>query len=274
MTEHVTVANVRSLSGAPESLVSNDDVTHAIQMVQFEMEKILNMKLDPTLVIDILDGNGKDNIFTTKNPLLAVRALKIDETSEDVSALHIYPGSGQIRLGENSTAGVFIRKARAILVKYYHAWQEETTTQTASTAATTAGTAVAISVASHVGFSADDWVYVYGMDGKKEAAKVSTASGNVITVDELIFSHESGSIVTLLDVPGYLKRLIEVEAALYVAINAIGVTYSYAASYTVKDFSITKGVPYTHWRESVEKLIKERTFLKSKIQPRTAIYVD
>lgn len=273
MTRYVTVANVRALSGAPESLASEDDVNQAIDMSQAAIAKYLNMKFEPTLAIDIMNGNGKDNIFVENLPLLTLRALKIDGTSETVSALHVSHESGNIKLGEDSTSGVFTQKAKAIQIKYYHGYvEEDNSVSTTSSAATTAGTAVAISVASHVGFATDDWVYVYGMDGYKEAAKISSATGNVITVDELLFSHEIGTIVVKLDVPDFLRSLIETEAALYVAIHAIGSTYTFAASYTIRDFSIVKGVPYTHWRESTEKLMKQRNYLRKSIKPRISMY--
>ena len=67
---------------------------------------------------------------------------------------------------------------------------------------------------------------------------------------------------------------MELEAGLYVAINAIGSTYTFNAGYQIGDFSVTKGVPYTHWRESVSQMLKERENLRRLIKPRPYIGVS
>ena len=67
---------------------------------------------------------------------------------------------------------------------------------------------------------------------------------------------------------------MECEAAIYVAINAIGATYTFNASYQIGELSVTKGVPYTHWRESVSQMLKERENLRRLIKPRPYIGVS
>ena len=120
-------------------------------------------------------------------------------------------------------------------------------------------------------FAVDDWVEIYGTDGYREVAKITTVSSTTMTVDNLIFSHADESIFVKLKIPEFVQRYMELEAAIYVAISAIGETYTFNASYQLGDLQVTKGVPYTHWRESVEKCIKERSTLASQIKPRFCI---
>jgi hypothetical protein len=61
------------------------------------------------------------------------------------------------------------------------------------------------------------------------------------------------------------------EGKAYLALNAIGTTYVFNASYSLGDLNVTKGVPYTHWRESLEKAIKERNTLRNIVKPRFKI---
>ena len=77
-----------------------------------------------------------------------------------------------------------------------------------------------------------------------------------------------------IQIPYVIKRFMELEAAIYVGINAIGATYTFNASYSIGDLSVVKGVPYTHWRESVQRCIQEREALRKNIRVRPSILVS
>ena len=145
--------------------------------------------------------------------------------------------------------------------------QERSDTNTITDADSTAGSSVALSVASETAFADDDWVEVYGIDGNKEVGQVTGTDTGEITIDELAFDHASGSKVVKLQIPEFIKRYMEIEAGIACALNAIGATYTFNASYGLSEFNVVKGVPYTHWRESFEKMVKERDFRKSQIRP-------
>ena len=113
------------------------------------------------------------------------------------------------------------------------------------------------------------------MDGNCEVAKITNDPvGNTFAVDTIVKPHESGSVVVKLVIPEYIKTYMMIEAAICVAINAIGSTYVFNASYNLGELQVTKGVPYTHWRESVDKLTKERMMRKARIKPRPSMVVD
>jgi len=272
MSSFINATNVRNRSGAPIALISDTIINILIDEVEVEMARWLNTKFVPTEKIDIQDGSGTDRFFTMKNPLLAVRSLKIDGTAENADGLEVYRPSGLVILGENTSSNVFPAKHRSTVCKYLYGMVVDSETSTPLSSDSSAGSSVVLDVSSVNGFTVGDWVEITGMDGNKEVAQITDLNSQ-ITVDQLIFSHESGSTLIKQEIPVYIKVYMEIEAALAVAINAIGSTYTFNASYSIAEFSVVKGVPYTHWRESVEKLLKEREMRRKRIKPRPSILV-
>jgi len=272
----ITVDEVRNRSGAPSSLVSDAQITEYIDQVELEMTKWLNTVFAPKQVIEVRNGNGMSHIFARKNPLLTVREITVNKTtSVTPSTIQSNKPSGKIMLTAESEGGNFTTGSQNTFIKYLYAMVEESDTSTESTAATIAGSTVSISVSSITGFSDEDWVEIYGMDGFREVAQITGVPiETTLIVDKLIKTHESGSVVVLLQIPEYVRVYMMIEAAICVAINAIGATYVFNASYSMGDLQVTKGVPYTHWQSSVEKLYKEREMRKSRIKIRPSTMVD
>ena len=271
---YISVDDVRRASGAPSSLISDATITSFIELVEPEMERWLNTKFVPTEKIDILTGSGSERIFTTKNPLLAVRELSTNSTDVSVAELEIKKSSGKITLANDAEVGTFLIKDNDTIIKYLYGLLEDSTTSSTTSAAETAGTDVSIALASITGFSDEDWCEIVGMDGFREVFQINgTPAAGAIVADQLIFAHESGSTVTKLQIPYHIKRYMEIEAAIGVAINAIGATYTFNASYSLGELSVVKGVPYTHWRESVQRLVAEREMRQARIKPRPYVVV-
>ncbi len=270
----ITITNVRQASGAPVSLVSDATVTHAIEIVEGLTSRKMNTKFTPTKKIDILDGTSSGRFFTDKNPLLKVISLSSDGNSIDADSLEVYKSSGKVVLGVDSGSSIFIAKPRSIVCEYlYGLVEEDDSVSTTTSGAETAGTSVVIAVGDATSFTVGDWVFIYGTDGNEEVAQITVILNNDVTVDQLIFDHVSGSLFIKATIPQSIKRFMELEATIYVALNAIGATYTFSASYSIGDLQVTKGVPYTHWRESLEKAIKERNTLTHIIKPRFKILV-
>ena len=273
----ITVDEVRNRSGAPSTLVTDAQITQFIAQVEAEMARWLNTKFVPTETIEIRDGNSLSRIFTRKNPLLSVRALTSnDSTSLTPSTLHWHRPSGKISLASGAETGTFVHGSQNTFIKYIYGFvEEDEDVKTTTNADISVGTSVTVTVVDSTGIAVDDWVEIYGMDGKKEACKVTdTPSVNTLVLDQVVKTHESGSVVAKLTIPEYIKTYMMIEAAICVAINAIGATYVFNASYNLGELQVTKGVPYTHWRESVDKLTKERMMRKARIKPRPSIMVN
>lgn len=272
MPTYITASDVRIASGAPSSLISDAHIEHAIDLVEKEMERFMNTRFVPTQKIDVFDGNGTNRMFTTKNPVLAVRALKVDDDSITPSTLDVYKESGMVHLGEGAESGTFLEDVKNIKIKYYYALMQESSVSTSSTAATIVGTSINLSVSSITGFADDDWVQITGMDGHTEVFQISgSPSGTTIVADELVYTHESGSLITKIEIPDYIKRFMEIEAGIYVAVNAIGSTYDFNTSYSLGELTVNKGEPYPQWREVIQRLLKERDYRKSNIRQRMRV---
>lgn len=265
---YITKAQVRTLVGIESTQISDDDVDDLIYDVEFQLERYFNTTFTPKLEIEKLDGNGKNSIFINNVPLLAVRTLKDDTTSIDLSTID-FSRSGRIRLGDTSTVTSFTDKKNIVIVEYYYGYREFPTsggTETTTSADVDAGSAVAISVSSETGFATNDWVEIYGVDGNREVSKVTGTATGTITVDALKFDHDSGSLVRKLEVPVHILRLMKVCSALAMVSRIVGDSADDIVGYTMGEFQVQKGEPYTQWRETALQLVRERDELMSRIQ--------
>ena len=258
---YVTLVSVRRTSGIGSDEISDTDVKSIIDECEPQVERFFNTVFTPKERIDILDGNGTIRIILDKNPLLVVRELKIDGDTEDPANLHVTKESGKIEL--DTTAGltnsIFKLGSKKIVVKYIYGWLEESSTSSTTSAAEEAGTSVSIALASITGFADNDWVEIYGMDGKREVAQIEGTPGSgAIVVDQLVMDHESGSTVVKLQINEMFKKLMNITCSIGMVARIVGQSYTDIVGYTMAEFSVQKGEPYTQWRETAVQLIKER----------------
>ena len=266
---YITVEDVRVNAGYFETTTMTDSRlgTNIIARVEAETEKYLNTKLSPTTTIEIIDGNGLDRIFLRHLPVLRIDSATSDDDSITPAYLHFYSKSGMVVLDGDAEVGEFVADQRSVKIKYLHGYMNETSTQTATTAAATSGTSVALTVSSESSFAANDWVLVYGTDGKWEAAQVSSTATNTITVDSLSQDHASGSIVAKLETHPVVKEFMIVEAAIRLIGAVIGLTSTDMTSYGLGDLQVTKGEPYAQWRATLQSLYTRRNELRSRLRP-------
>ena len=271
MGTYIDADTVRRTCGIGSSEISDADVNSTITEIESLVPRYFNTVFTPTEVIETRDGNGTNRMILKGNPLLAVRDLYIDGNQEEAANLHIYKSSGKIVLSPSSSTFTFIEKPNAITIKYIYGMIEESSTSTTTDAASTAGTSVALSVASERGFSTDDWIEIYGMDGYREAAKVSSTATGVITVDQLVYDHESGSKVVLLQTSANFTRVMNLIASIALVARIVGESYTDTVGYSLGALQVQKGEPYTQWRETAIQFIKERDDLMKRIKIRPYI---
>ena len=258
---YVTVASVRRTCGIASTEISNDDVGSIIAECEPQVERFFNTSFTPKERIDILDGNGTIRIILDKNPLLAVRELKIDGDTEDPANLNIYKESGKIELNTNEalTNPTFKSGSKHVVVKYIYGWLEESSTSSTTSAAEEAGTSVSIALADITDFADEDWIEIYGMDGNKEVAQINaTPAAGAIVVDQLVLDHESGSKVVKLQISEIFKKLMNYACAISMVARIVGESYTDTVGYGLGELNIQKGEPYTQWRETATQLIRER----------------
>ena len=268
---YITIASVRRTVGIDSSEISDDDVTAVIAECEPQVERHFNSVFTPKQVIEYHDGNATNRMFLKRNPVLAVRDLYIDGDQEDVANLIITKGSGKIELNSDSTISTFKKGTKRNVVKYIFGWLEESSTSTTTDTASVVGTSVELSVASESGFEEDDWVEIYGMDGYKEAAQVTATDTGSITVDKLVYTHESGSVVVKLQVLKVFEKLMNYCCAIAMVARIVGQSYTDIVGYNISEMHVQKGEPYTQWRETATQLIKERDKILGEIYPRPCI---
>ena len=272
--DFATVSEVRRISGIAATEISDADVGFMIVDAEAKIPRFFNTYFKPTERIEINDGDGTNRHHLEKNPVLSVRALKIDGTTEDVANLEIQKESGYIFLGESSVTSTFEEKKNAIVVKYLHgSVVHSQTISTTSSADEVAGTSVSVAVASSSAFAEDDWVEIVGMDGYREAAKISSVTDSTnIVLDQLVLSHESGSTIVKLEVEHTFTELMNTVCAIACVARIIGQSYTDIVGYTLGEMHVQKGEPYTQWRETANQLIRQRDEIMSKISIRPAVF--
>ncbi len=259
---YVTIASVRRTVGITStSVISDADVGSVISEVEPQVERFFNTSFTPKERIDILDGNGTTRIFVDQNPLLSVRELTIDGDVEEPSYLNIYKESGKVVLDSTQalTNSIFKTGNKKVRVKYIYGYVEDSTISSTSSAAEVAGTDVSIALASITDFTENSWIEIRSMDGNVEVAQINAAPGaGAIVVDQLVLAHESGSQVVQLQVNQIFTKLMNIVCSLAIVARVVGQSYTDIVGYTMTEFSVQKGEPYTQWRETATQLIKER----------------
>jgi len=272
--DYATVAEVRRICGIASTEISDTDVGLMIVDAEAKIPRFFNTFFKPTEIIEIQDGDGTNRHHLEKNPVLGVRALKIDGTAEDVANLEIQKSSGYIFLGKGSTIPTFADLRNSVVVKYlYGSVVHSQTVSTTSSAATVAGTGVSVSVVASASFAENDWVEILGMDGYREAAQISSiADGTTIELDQLVLTHESGSNIVKLEVEHTFIELMNTVCAIACVARIIGQSYTDIVGYTLGELHVQKGEPYTQWRETANQLIKQRDAIMARISIRPAVF--
>jgi len=271
MGDYISIESVRRTVGILASQIIDADVESAILEVEKQVPRYFNSVFVPTERIDILDGDGTNRLLLDKNPVLSVRELKIDGNSEDTLNLEIYKESGYIFLGESSTTSKFSTKRNSNVVKYIYGILDYSTTSTKTDSDSVAGENIILSVDSETDFSDDEWIEIYGMDGFKETAQITGTGVGQITVDKLIFPHESGSDLIKLEVNQNFKKLMNIITSIALVARVVGESASDTVGYDLGELHVQKGEPYTQWRETANQLIKERNDMMNRISIRPRI---
>ncbi len=261
MGSYIDEQSVRRTIGVSSlTTIESSDVNDIIRETEAEVPRFFNTVFTPTERIDILDGNNSNVLILDKNPLLSVRALKIEGTSVTPSNIVINKEGGIITLGSSSEVSTFKRiNPMSNVVKYIYGNVIHSSISTTTSAAEVVGTSVSVVVASSSNIKPNDWIEIYGMDGYREVAKVSSVTNaTTIVLDQLVYTHESGSTIVKLVIDETFKKLMNIIASISVVARIIGSSATDIVGYTLTEFQVQKGEPYTQWRETALQLIKQR----------------
>lgn len=272
---YVTVANVRVACGITTSFISDLDMQELLEYMEFEIEQFINTRFVPYTTLEHYEGTDSERLVLRNNPVLKIRAIKIDDTDIDIDDVRYEPESGLVWLTSEADKSNFSTKTTERLttrVKYDYGLLEHTATQTTTSGDETEGDAVVVAVADASSFTATDYIEIKGMDSMVEVVKISSIASNDITVDNLATSHESGSLVTLMRVPKAAERLMIIGCAMAAVARVVGQSFDEITGYSIGHIQIQKGEPYTQWREVNVQLQKEWANLIKHFQQRPAIF--
>lgn len=271
MTNLIDFNDVRNTSGATVVLIPDDTITDIITKSQAQALSSWKIFIEPTKVLEIRDGNGKNKIHV-RNPYIwkllefQTRIGQGQSHTFDLEAITIKPISGMITINRfERFSHLLFRYPNSVRMKYLSAFMGKTITITETTADIAVGTLIDIPVDSETGFTVDDWVLIEGLDGKREAAQITATAANQITVDELVQSHLTESVITLLETEESLVQYILYDVCTNVASYIVGNTSKLATSYTQEGVTATIGVAWTHWTQSRDAFAKKRNEFKAKI---------
>lgn len=269
----ISVSEARVVSGIDSTLISDSDMSDLIVDIEYQIEKFLNCHLIPHVEIDSLDGNSKLTIFTKKAPLLNVRKLQVNDTDISISSVD-FKKSGLIRLLTNADQRSFTNLRKTVFIKYVHGRVEwDKLTETTTTSALSIGTSVDIAISSEIGFQVGDWVEINSFDGNIEHSKITAITTNQITVDELVFDHVTDAIVRKMFISPVILRLIKIWVAIAAITRAVGQSFDEITGYTMGEFQVQKGEPFTQFRESIVRLESQAQDIQSRLRPTPGIII-
>lgn len=245
--------------GVTSTQLSTEIVERLIELAEAEVDRHLQTSCYVQQQIEVTEGTGRNYLILKKRPVLSIQALEIGDTTISLDSIKLIEENSEIRLTTESEESYFIRSVDSgnIKVKYLWGWLEESSRYTTTSNAESAGTNVSVEVASGSNFNAKDWVRITGFDGNDEVAQISAISTNTLTIT-LTQSHEAGSQVKKLEIPGIVKQLTKTIAALAGAKYMMGSTYDFATGYSLPDYQVQKGEPYPAFQKIIDKLTREK----------------
>lgn len=271
---YVTVNSVRVASGITTSFITDEDMTELLEYMEEDVERYLNTRFLPFTVIEQYEGTASERLKLKNNPILKIREIDINGTDIDIDEVRVDKEPGIIWLNTGAETSTFLQRSNErnlVRVKYDYGLLEGTTTQTTTDAAETEGDSVVVAVGSATDFSVDDYIEIQGMDSLREVVRITAISSNNITVDNLATSHEAGSLVTLMRVPKIAERMMIVACSMAAVARVVGQSFDEITAYSLGDLQVSKGEPYTQWREVTTQLQKEWKELQSHFRIRPAI---
>jgi uncharacterized protein YqfB (UPF0267 family) len=266
--QYISATTVRRTIGLSVSQISDADIESFITEIEAEVPRFFNTSFTMREAIDIIDGDGSDRVMLKNNPVWAVRELISDTVTETPANLVVYREGGKVRLSTTSIVSRFPNKMNIIRARYLYGKLDYSTTSTKTTVASIAGTSITLNVSSSTSFTVNDWVDIKSMDGNYEAAQITSKATGTITVDQLVYAHSSGAIVTKLEVSQIFTRIMNVIASLSVIGRILGQSANTRTSYTVGELTINFQEPNVLWEKTFNQFVQERDELMKRIKIR------
>lgn len=268
----VTIDEVRTMSGADgtnASLITDDRIQDIIDIVNPKAFNHFDFKEIPTNTMEFYRGYDLNDIKVNKQKIMSLTAIYVNEQERELDSFTFNENLGKIQTRKeyDRTNWCLFPKTQPyrVKIKYSYAMLKPSGTATETTASIVAGSSIDIAVDDESEFSVNDYVRIQGFDGNNEVAKITATDTDEITVDTLVLSHDSGSIIELLEVPKILKDYILYDCCYNVANYIVGNTSNLPTSWSQEGESATVGVAYTHWQSSRDSFKTQRDELSKDV---------
>lgn len=282
MGDLTTLALVRAACGITTKFISDADGNAIIDQMEANVRKYLDAEFVPTTDINILDGDGSNEIRTFNRPITRLKEVIVDKTYVIPSGVYVYKETGKIRLSANAQTSVFTSTyPKLIKVTYDYAWMEKDRdiAQGESNADVISGSNVVVS-GTLSGVSANQYVRLFGREGSDEICKVtnfvSGAGGsltvNETTVDRVYVNHNAGSLMEKMRVPKAVERYATVASGLAFVARTVGQSFDELTSVSIGELQYSLGEPYTQFRQTSIELRKELDDLKKSLRQQASVW--
>lgn len=273
MVVDVTVAQLRTFSGAPTQLITDDEITTLFDEVRATSLEEFKVSEEPTLEMDLGQGNGGLRYLIRRRFPLKITGLRIENDDIDLDDIVLNHKTGLISfdLSRNSTISnfsTFPKLQNSVKVKFLNAFMDKTDVVKESSTDLEVGTSVVLTLDNATNLVVGDWILIESFNPRTEIARIKNITGNNVTVDRLVHSHESGSIVTKMTTSQLLQKFIIHETCVAISGYAVGNTYTFNTSYNIEGVSAVRGVPYPHWEKNLNYNQEKRNYFFKQINKR------
>ncbi len=264
MITYCTTEEILDKVGVTDNEISQQRLNRISREATAEVDRIIRTTCDPKTKIETFNGNDKSKYLAIKIPLLSVKNIRIDDTDISMEKVR-FNESGRIELLKTAERLYFTSGTKPnVSIKYIYGWIEETNELNLEEDVEKGTQTFEISNAENL--DKYDWIKISGIDGYTEWTQITNInkSQNQITCN-LIYPHEENSLITKGDVPYIIRKLASVIGGIMGALYMVGSSYTFATSYSIPDYSTTRGVPHPHFSKVLDDLTKERNQLLKEI---------
>jgi len=267
MVNYCTNDDILDKVGVTTTELSTDTLDRIAKEATAEVDRLLKTTCNPKEEFLITKGNNKNSILVKDTPLLVVKNIRIDDTDINMETAEYYK-TGEIRLLKTAEIQYFYSKDESnVKIKYVYGWLEESNKKTTQDDVLK-GNSVDIELEDVLLLKEKEWVKITGIDGYSEWTQINSINTTNKTINcDLLYDHVAGSTVYRGTIPQIVQKLTAVIGGIMGAIHMMGSTYTFATSYSVPDYSVTKGVPYPHFVKVMDDLTKQRDNLLGQLIP-------
>lgn len=261
--DYCTVNDILSKVGVLESDIGSETLNNILIEAMAEVDKTIKTTCNPRTEFLNFTGNNSRQYTIQQGPLLTVKNIRISDT-DITSTNYKYDKTGNILLLNTAEQFFIAAQQPNVTIKYVYGWLDVAQPLDTLNAIEVGTDTVELSDVEN--FVKGDWIRIVGMDGNEEWTQITSVDKDNSTITaNFIYTHELGSSIYKGEVPGIIRKLTAVIGGIMGAVKMMGGTYNFATSYSVPDYTISKGEPYPAFVKILDDLNKEYQIILTKL---------